>query len=508
MTQSRRDFIKFVVAGSVVAGCPIDQALVAAPPPEASVHGEHNEICHAVRDGQRFDRPPGSRRADVVIVGGGVSGLSAAYFLQKYNFLLLEKEPHWGGNAYVEDFEGQVYGTGSAFESMGTPGTHLAAELGMKMLRVDDPDPTLVNGTWVADTWRSGLDHLPYPLAVRRSFKTFRDAMMKIDVAARKEELDNQPFSKYTSGYARQISQWWDGYGPSNWGARTKDTSAFVALETLQSIAGDRPDDRITWPGGLGAITKTLSDILLRSRSESMLSAATVVAVEPQKDEVHISYARDGKMETVAARAVIMATPKFITWRLVAGIPEAQIAAMRKIRYIPYPVVNLIFDKPVYHRAYDTWCPGNTFTDFVVADWTIRNEVGYKPKYNILSCYTPLQEFERGRLLTEEGSRELAANVLRDFQKLLPAFRTDPLEVHIYRRGHPMFMATPGNYTATIPAARGPLERVFFGNADSAGPESLTSGAIAASRMGADWVEKLLEGAPRAAVLRASCSPS
>ncbi len=31
MTTSRRDFIKFVVAGSVLAGCPLDEALLALP---------------------------------------------------------------------------------------------------------------------------------------------------------------------------------------------------------------------------------------------------------------------------------------------------------------------------------------------------------------------------------------------------------------------------------------------------------------------------------------------
>jgi hypothetical protein len=30
MTHSRRDFIKFVVAGSIAAGCPIDATLLAA----------------------------------------------------------------------------------------------------------------------------------------------------------------------------------------------------------------------------------------------------------------------------------------------------------------------------------------------------------------------------------------------------------------------------------------------------------------------------------------------
>ncbi len=81
---------------------------------------------------------------------------------------------------------------------------------------------------------------------------------------------------------------------------------------------------------------------------------------------------------------------------------------MHQMRYIPYPVVNLIFDKPVFNKGYDTWCPGNTFTDFIVADWVVRNQPGYKQKYNILSCYTPMEEDDRGYLLTETGSRKVA----------------------------------------------------------------------------------------------------
>ena len=65
-----------------------------------------------------------------------------------------------------------------------------------------------------------------------------------------------------------------------------------------------------------------------------------------------------------------MCTPKHITSRLVMGLPYDQKTAMRRTRYAPYPVVNAIFDKPVYNRGYDTWCPGNSFTDFIVADWT------------------------------------------------------------------------------------------------------------------------------------------
>src|SRR5579862_5706996 len=112
MTTNRRSFIKFVVAGSVAAGCPVDLSLLAAETPQPEVNGEDNRICHQVRDGKIFSRPPVSARHDVVIVGGGVSGLAAAYLLRNRDFLLLEKEPHWGGNAYLMEYQGNAYATG------------------------------------------------------------------------------------------------------------------------------------------------------------------------------------------------------------------------------------------------------------------------------------------------------------------------------------------------------------------------------------------------------------
>ena len=499
MSATRRDFIRFIVAGSVAAGCPLDRALIGLPPENPiGVDGEHNEICHEVRDGHRFDRPLVSAHHDVVIVGGGVSGLTAAYLVKDRDFLILEKETHWGGNAYLEEYQGMAFATGSAFTDRSeTPVMNLAKELGLEMLPIDNPDPSIIRGDFVPDTWGTGLDHLPYPAEVRASFKKFRDTVLKIpvqptlplpedwplDSRSRYRELDNEPFSKYFHGYAPEVMAWWDGFGPSNWGARTEETSALLGITAVQGMAPGTPDGRITWPGGLGAITQRLTQVLKPRYGDRMIAGATIVAVEQQKNEARVTYMCLSELKTVAAKVVIMATPKFITWRLVDGLPPEQREAMKRIRYIPYPVVNLIFDQPVFNKGYDTWCPGNSFTDFIVADWTIRNNPGYEHKKDILTCYTPLEAKDRGQLLTEEGARDIAGRVLKDFQKLVPGSNVDPLEVHIYRRGHPLYMSTPGNFTQVLPLVRRPMERIFFANTDSEGPESTTSqGIVAAER--------------------------
>jgi len=475
----------------------MDRALMAEPAGAAAVvNGEHNEICHQIRDGHKFAAPQGPlSKRDVVIVGGGISGLSAAWFLRDMNFLLIEKEPHWGGNAYLEEYDGQAFATGSAYTNPDTEASELCKDLKIEPLPVNDLDGILVKREFVPDMWRSGLRHLPYRNAVRASFQKFRNDMANLDLKKRESELDSTPLSEILKDYAPELTAWWDAYGPSNWGARSADTSALVALEEFSDLAGDAPDDRITFPGGLGAISKRLGELLEASHKEHLLSGGTVIAVEQSKNDASVIYVHEGQIKQVRAKAVIVAAPKYIARHLVAGLPAAQSEAMGKIRYAPYPVVNMIFPKPVFNAGYDTWCPGNSFTDVVVADWVVHNQPGYKQRNNILSFYTPLREAERAKLLTEDGCRQIAAAVLRDWEKLSPTQGVDPLEVHIYRRGHPMFMPTPGNSTKIAPLVRQPFGRVFFANTDSEGGVSLTANSIQAARRSISEMKRVLSGA-------------
>jgi monoamine oxidase len=491
MTETRRDFLRFVVAGSVAAGCPIDLTMSRADAPgKADVDGDHFEICHQVRDGKAFAEQPVTRRYEVVVVGGGVSGLSAAYFLRDRDFLLLEKEPHWGGNAYREEYQDQGFATGSAFDEKGTVSQQLAQEIGLTLLPINCPDPSIMNGKWIADLWRTGLDEMPYPASVRESFKKFRAEFLKLDTERDAKHLDSLPLSHYLKGYAPEIKQWWDAYGPSNWGANSDDTSAYVAADDFKGM-NSAEDVRVTLPGGNGAFSAKLAATLQTKHGEQMTADATIVSVVQQKSEVHITYITAGQLHTVAAKYVVMATPKFITARLVAGLPDMQHDAMLAFRYCPYAVINMIFDKPVYNRAYDTWCPGNAFSDFIVADWVLQKQGGYVQKNNILTFYTPLNETQRSTLLQVESCQHLATRVLADFRKLQPEFSsTDPIEVHFYRRGHPMFVPTPGNFTKLIPIANRPLDRIYFANTDSVGPISEVSGAVEAAQKASEWLGK------------------
>jgi hypothetical protein len=82
---------------------------------------------------------------------------------------------------------------------------------------------------------------------------------------------------------------------------------------------------------------------------------------------------------------------------------------------------------------------------------------------------------------------------------LLPEFRVDPIEIRLYRRGHAMMMAVPGQFTKNRLIASRPMERIFFGNSDSGGPESLSTEAVRISHAASEWASLMLAGKTSAA---------
>ena len=83
------------------------------PPARTGLRGTHDgawEIAHALRDGRTWDEARDTgERYDLVVVGGGISGLAAAYFFRQAagrdaRILVLDNHDDFGGHAKRNEF--------------------------------------------------------------------------------------------------------------------------------------------------------------------------------------------------------------------------------------------------------------------------------------------------------------------------------------------------------------------------------------------------------------------
>jgi spermidine dehydrogenase len=128
----------------------------AYPPAATGLRGSHPgsfEVAHALRDGERFDAAGvgDSDDVDLVVVGAGISGLSAAWFYRrehpKATILLLDNHDDFGGHAKRNEFtvDGRFligYGGSEAMQSpdalYGPEAKALLATLGVDHHRFEE----------------------------------------------------------------------------------------------------------------------------------------------------------------------------------------------------------------------------------------------------------------------------------------------------------------------------------------------------------------------------------
>jgi spermidine dehydrogenase len=156
---TRRDFLNGVsvtVGGSLLSS-PLARAmgLLAEgdyPPALTGLRGSHDgswEVAHALRDGQTWDEGVDTGETyDLVVVGGGISGLAAAYFYRKAmgndaRILVLDNHDDFGGHAKRNEFthEGRTFIGYGGTQSIDTPSSYspeaasLLQELGIETKR-------------------------------------------------------------------------------------------------------------------------------------------------------------------------------------------------------------------------------------------------------------------------------------------------------------------------------------------------------------------------------------
>ncbi|MFM8331513.1 MAG: FAD-dependent oxidoreductase [Candidatus Methylumidiphilus sp.] len=447
--------------------------------PEGFDEIDHFDVTHKLRDGGRFPIPAPSLRKDVVIVGGGISGLTALHRLGEFDALLVEKEGEVGGNSRRRQSRGIHYPLG-AIVSQGAvaPFTDFFHELAVPFERIEGTHLAYhVDGRLVADPLGAGWQKLPF---TRKEREGFRHAGQDLAAYLRPKEgiffprTDNKPAIRQLDRIS--LKQHLDGKaypGPVNHflnlllssrlGEGGDNISAWTGLYVLSTLMAPA----YTLPGGHGAIAEILRDRCLKARPGSVLTGFTVVNVQNRPDgKVWVTgILADGSAQTIEARCAVMAVPKVYAKHAVQGLMQDRAETLGHFHYNAYLVAQVELSKrlaPAFEIA-----SANRFSRFIVAaDWLKDNR---DPKGSShLTVYVPYSGVAGRVELYGASPKDLAARIVADLHAIVPGSPGAIERIHLNRWGHPMVSCAPG-MDAIVDAAKQPFGNIVFAHSDSFG---------------------------------------
>lgn len=457
---------------------------------------------HRLRDGARFPAPRRSVRVPLVIVGGGIAGLSAAWRLAKRgftDFVLLELEDRAGGNARWGENEVSAYPWAAHYVPVPGRETVLVRELfeELGVWKNGGWDETMLvqaprERLYRFGAWREGLrEPLLDAPADRAEFRRFDERMaemratgqftLPLSIGARPSPLDGGSMRTWMDeqGFRSPALRWYVDYAcRDDYGALAADVSAWAGIHYF---AGRPPDDDevgpLAWPEGNGWIARRLLEKLGRY----VVTGAPVHRVERQGRRMRV-LAGDAEY---ACDAVVWAAPSFVAPRVVEGAPPVDFA------YSPWLTANLTLDRwPAengFPPAWDNVIADSPGLGYVVANHqTLRTfqDRWVWTYYRALAHASPL-DARRGLL---RGTwRDAADAILADLERAHPDVRRCVTRIDIMRMGHAMIRPTPGFLTS--PARlhlRDAARPLFYAHSDLSGlslfEEAQSRGVTAAER--------------------------
>ncbi|MGE3805526.1 MAG: FAD-dependent oxidoreductase [Gemmataceae bacterium] len=527
---TRRELLAaFLGVPAALAGCSSRDADLF---PQGDIVGASAGIGHRIRDGLRLELPAEAHeRKRVVIVGGGIAGLGAAWHLQRRglnDFVVLELEEAAGGTARSGSSPLVGYPWGAHYIPAPTAENKQLIELFEEMGVVTGKDakgqPVVAEQYLCRDPeerifflgrWYEGLYlHMgasAEDAAQMKRFQTevdrwvaWRDAQGRraftLPVAYASDDAEVAALDKITMAdwlnqrnFTSERLRWWVDYAcRDDYGMTIDQASAWAGLFYFCARvpkAGVESQPFVTWPEGNGRVVQHLRG---RVKDRVRLGQA-VIDVAPTETGVDVLACDHSGTKVAGYRAerVIFAAPQFMTRYLIRPYRQNPPAHVKEFEYGSWLVANLhLRDRPAsrgFPLCWDNVIYDSPSLGYVVATHQQLRDHGP----TVFTYYYPLCDDDpkvaRQRLLDMDW-RACADIALADLQRPHHEIRRLTERLDVMRWGHAMIRPRPGFQAGTARrAAARPFQGIHFAHSDLSGvalfEEALHHGVRAADEV-------------------------
>jgi phytoene dehydrogenase-like protein len=473
---------------AMISGCGVNGPQL---PPAGEIVGASAGLGHRLRDGFKPEvKDANWKTVDVVIVGGGVAGLSAARRLKQQgidDFVLLELEDKLGGTSVSGSSKLVEYPWGAHYLpaplSHNKPLVELLDEMEIFEGRDENGEPIVAEqmlcrapqervyfeGDWFEGLYvREGasqqdLDEFAAFRAKINQWVDWRDEQGRraftIPVSECSDADEVMSLDKMTmadwlrsNGWESKRLHWYADYAcKDDYGMTVEQTSAwagvfYFAARVAQSGKPSQPF--IVWPEGNGRLIKHLQSSV-EKETKSGWAVSQVTSTESGVDVVAINKDEAKAAKGWHAKRIIFAAPPFLAPYLIHDYASEGPQSIQSFQFGSWLVANLHLKdrlnvpEDAYPLSWDNVMIGSPALGYVVA----THQVGLDYGPTVLTYYYPLTDSDpkvaRERLLKLSWA-EWADVVLADLERAHTDIRDLTTRLDLMRWGHAMVRPVPG----------------------------------------------------------------